>query len=192
MSSARHERLADCGVSSSEISMNTRLALPLTAAVSFALTCGVLLWNRRDGARTPIHAAVDAVEPAPTSADLPRAAALAPASVAAEAPAVDSPEMPVQFTLRRSPATNSYFGAVLNAASGSLMIDVAVFSPHSHQTQTGRIRIEAGQLAKFGVDDGLVINAGDRVSLHSVGYRDIVDQLPTLEPDVGPAEGPAA
>jgi hypothetical protein len=168
--------------------MNARIALPLTAAVSFALTCGVLLWNRRDGAEITAHAGVEAPDPAPTSAPLPPAPASTPASVGSESPAAESPEMPVQLTLRSVPATHSYVGAVINTASGSLMIDVAVFSPRSHQTQTGRIRIEAGMLAKFGLDDGLVINAGDRIRLHSVGYRDIVDQLPTLEPDAGPAD----
>jgi hypothetical protein len=174
--------------SSSEFDMNARIALPLTAAVSFALTCGVLLWNRRDGAEIPAHTGVEAPDPAPTSVPLPPAPALTPASVGSESPAAEPPEMPVQFTLRSLPATNSYVGTVVNTASGSLMIDVAVFSPRSHRTQTERIRIETGTLAKFGLDDGLVVNAGDRVSLHSVGYRDIVDQLPTPEPDAGPAD----
>jgi hypothetical protein len=168
--------------------MNARVALPLMAAVSFALTCGVLLWNRRDGTEIPAHAGVQASDPAPTSPPLPPSPALAAASVGSESPAVDSQEMPVQFSMRSSMATNSYVGTVVNTSLVSLMIDVAVFSPQSHQTQSERISIEGGTLARFGVDDGLVINAGDRITLRSGGYREIVDQLPRVEPNPAPAD----
>ena len=172
--------------SSNELTMNTRVALPLTAIVSFALTCGVLLWNRRDGEKASAQAEVEAPDLAPASAPLQTAPpALTPAGVGTESPALGSREMPIQFTMRALPATDSYFGAMVNTALNGLMVDVAIFSPQSQQTQTGRIRVEAGTRARFGMDDGLVIKAGDRITLRSGGYADLVTQLPTLEPDSG-------
>jgi hypothetical protein len=169
-----------------ELAMNVRFALPLTAAVSFALTCGVLLWNRRDGAEAVAHAEAAAPDPALTTAPPPLVpSALAPASISASSPATVLREMPIQLTMRALPAANSYFGAVVDTAAGSLMIDVVVSSPQSHRTQSERIRLEAGTRAKFGVDDGLMIQAGDRVTLHSGGYADVVTQLPTLELESG-------
>src|SRR5258708_3073961 len=94
--------------SSSEFDMNARVALPLTAAARWGLTCGVLLWKRRDGAEIPAHAGVEAADSAPTGVPLPPAPALTPASVGSESPAAESPELPVQLTLRSLPATHSY------------------------------------------------------------------------------------
>ena len=181
--------------------MNFRVALPLTMLISFMLTCGFLVLDRRSrdpGTRTAAPPPPANTEPAPpTNAEPPqslslslavepppsdsRAAALSPEPRAASQTEPDDHakfELPIQFNYRRSPENaENYVVTLFNKAGQDLTLDLIVFNATSQRTVETQLSIESMRVKNIGVGDNLEIEQGDRITLHNPIYNDFVAEI---------------
>ena len=172
--------------------MNLRIAIPLTMMVSFTLTCAFILWNRRlhDQARAaPVIRQLEPVSglsPAAPLSNAPMAQPL-PRSLQANAEndrnvalaaAYAKSALPIQISYRRSPNNAQAFVAtLLNKTEEAVTLEVIVFNPASEQISKTQLSMEPNQTKKIGLDDGLELASGDRITLRNPSYNDLVEEI---------------
>lgn len=174
--------------------MKLRLATPLTMLVSFTLTLGFLLWDRRGRDFAPLgNAGIAQRNRPPEIYRMPPGASLtawssppglreaSPATLNGIPPAGSGDhaklKLPVQLHFRRAPNSQTYVATVINKGEEDLMIDIAIFSPTSQRTAQTQISIESMQVKKIGLDDDIDMAQGDRITLHNSSYDDFVAEI---------------
>jgi hypothetical protein len=175
--------------------MNLRIAIPLTMMVSFTLTCGFTLWNRRihdQAPATPVNRRLEPVNAglspavprsnAPMAQPLsrsPQANAETDRNVAQAAPAAYAKlNLPIELNYRRSPVNpETYVVSVFNKTEEALALDITVFNPAGERASKTQLSIDADQSKKIGLDDGLEIVSGDRITLRNPSYSERVEEI---------------
>jgi len=157
-------------------------------AVSFAI-----LWKQRQAdppsprdVQVPVVAAPSPPAMAPGIANDARrdgslqASVAAPADAAATSAAIDTAaeEMPVELHFRKRPDLGKIQGSVVNNSDAELVIEAVVFSPDTQETAKFQIAVAPYSGKPFGLDDGLDMHSGDRITLKSSPYRDKSGTIP--------------
>ena len=172
----------------------------LVMTLSFAATVAVLLYDRRPAATAmpppPAHAGhrapamVRAASTQEPVRDAPRAttnaAAVTPVSASSSAiendagvaPKPDAADLPVEVHFRRRADLQLVQGSVVNHSSSELAIDALIFDPGSNRRSKVLLDVPPYSARTFGVDDGLDLQAGNRVTLQSAPYRDLDTRIP--------------
>ena len=159
--------------------------------ISFSLTVGVLLWQRRTENPPPrsaqpaaalprIAAAVEAPE-APT----PPAAAVGdseppPAQHGDAIPTQDMAEqdssnlVPMEITLRYLSGKKKWEVRLKSASEDSMTVQIRILSAASRSESAIQHTFAAYELLRLGYKDDLVLQTGDQITLQSAPYRDLV------------------
>lgn len=166
------------------------LSIMVTMGASFALAFGVMLWQRQPPVATASavdSVAVPAAAAAPVEPGPPPPPAPAPTpSPATPAAGRNRPAdaMPVTLHFRRRgfhadpgdrTKINWYMqGRVTNLSDTPMNIEVKVESAAALSASQIQIDVGAHAEREFGVDDGLEMHPGDKVTLLSAPYSDLV------------------
>lgn len=173
--------------------LSFRAMIVVTMLATFALSLGVMLWNR--GSEAPPYAiaapSVSQREPPPVQAPAPLAPSVArPLTVKEEQKAASVPNgvglatpadparLPVEVVFKRRERLNKFEGRIVNTSGDPLLIDVRVLSASTHYTSQAQVSVGAYIQTRFGIDDGLDMQSGDQVTLKSNLFRDQVLQIP--------------
>jgi hypothetical protein len=169
----------------------TRVGFPATLVVLIAVAVALSLWGQwMAGKPTTFGVAPPAVAALAADAGV----AHAPSSekpiepqtseVAAE-PAIDAsvsgasaPDLPVQLRFRRSPSTHLAEGSAVNTSTDPITVEVTILSRASKRSAKMRLDIQPSAGFVFGGDDGLLIEAGDTITLSNSSYREQVVDVP--------------
>jgi hypothetical protein len=174
--------------------LSFRASIVVTMLATFALSLGVMLWNRGSVKAPPYAIAapnIDQREPPPVLAPAPLAPPVArpltvkedqkavsvPSGVSLATPA-DSAQLPVEVVFKRRERLNKFEGRIVNTSGDPLLIDVRVLSASTHYTSQAQVSVGAYIQTRFGIDDGLDMQSGDQVTLKSNVFRDQVLQIP--------------
>lgn len=180
--------------------------MAVTMLVSFALSLGVMLWQRgprpfigsgpapqaavpvqRAGTdRNPMTASPERSVPrSPPVIDAPQPAGptslrtpARPASASTASDSTDPAEMPVQIVFKHRDRLNKFEGRVVNTSGEPLTLDVRVISGSTHYASQTQVSVGAYVQSHFGIDDGLDMQSGDQVTLQSHPFRDQVIKIP--------------
>jgi hypothetical protein len=174
--------------------LSFRASIVVTMLATFALSLGVMLWNR-GSAEAPSYAiaapSANQREPPPVLAPAPLAPSVArPPTVKEEQKAVTVPsgvslatpadpvQLPVEVVFKRRERLNKFEGRIANTSGDPLLIDVRVLNASTHYTSQAQVSVGAYIQTRFGIDDGLDMQSGDQVTLKSDLFRDQVLQIP--------------
>jgi hypothetical protein len=107
----------------------------------------------------------------------------APASQRAESTPADSnaasaDELPIEIHFRKRPDRGRIQGSVANRSESEMIIDAIVFDPNTKGTSSVQLIVGPYSAKPFGLDDGLDIQPGDRITLRSAPFRDKAVQIP--------------
>jgi hypothetical protein len=89
-------------------------------------------------------------------------------------------DLPVQVHFRRSPRTKTVEAAVVNTSTEALLVEILVFNPKTQQSAMTQLSLQPMSGSRFGGEDGLELEANDRVTLRGAPYRDQVTMIPAL------------
>jgi hypothetical protein len=174
--------------------LSFRASIVVTMLATFALSLGVMLWNRGSVKAPPYAIAAPGVnqrEPPPVPARAPLAPPVArpltvkedqkavsvPSGVSLATPA-DPAQLPVEVAFKRRERLNKFEARITNTSGDPLLIDVRVLSASTHYTSQAQVSVGAYIQSRFGIDDGLDMQSGDQVTLKSNVFRDQVLQIP--------------
>ncbi len=173
------------------------LSIATTMIISFALTFGTMLWQRRSGESATREPEMWATAPAAAStragpvmqafnrvedrqSSIP-SMGTSPArrEAAGEMPVKSAaPPLPVDATFRRIPrGQGKVEGGLANMSSELLEVTALVRGRESGTQAPLQLSIAAGSSQLIGVEDGLELRPGDEVRLQSANYRDLVIEV---------------
>ncbi len=165
------------------------LSIAITMVVSFSLTLGIMLWQRRLGdlpsanAPATVHAEVRHPPPAMVQDSKPSIVETSPPAVVETSPYRPGADeagtpMPVRLSFGRRIRLNKVVGKIFSSSNDSMVIAVLIDNASTHRTAQTQVSLAPNGLATFGVDDGLELESGDHVTLQSTPYSDQVAQVP--------------
>lgn len=175
--------------------LSFRASIVVTMLATFALSLGVMLWNRGSVKTPPSYAiaapSVNQREPPPVPAPAPLPSPVArpltviedqkagsvPSGVSLATPA-DPAQLPVEVVFKRRERLNKFEARITNTSGDPLLIDVRVLSASTHYTSQTQVSVGAYIQTRFGIDDGLDMQSGDQVTLKGNLFRDQVLQIP--------------
>lgn len=175
--------------------LSFRASIVVTMLATFALSLGMMLWNRGSVKAPPYAIAASSVnqrEPVPAPAPLApfappvarpltvkedQKAVSVPSGVSLATPA-DPAQLPVEVVFKRRERLNKFEARITNTSGDPLLIDVRVLSASTHYTSQAQVSVGAYIQSRFGIDDGLDMQSGDQVTLKSDLFRDQVLQIP--------------
>jgi hypothetical protein len=156
--------------------------------ISFSLTVGVLLWQRRTENPPPRSAQPAAALPriaAAVEAPTPPAAAVGdseppPARHGDAIPTQDMAEqdssnlVPMEITLRYLTGKEKWEARLKNSSEESMTVGIRILSAGSRSESAIQHTFAAYELLRLGFKDDLVLQTGDQITLQSAPYRDLV------------------
>ncbi len=158
--------------------------------ISFSLTVGVLLWQRRNENPPPPSAPpaaslpriAPAVEPPAPPAAAAGDSAPPPAQQSAAIPTHDvaqqdssdsSNAVPMEITLRYLSGKEKWEARLKSASEESMTVQIRILSAASRSESASQHTFAAYEMLRLGLDD-LVLQTGDQITLQSAPYRDLV------------------
>ena len=156
--------------------------------VSFSLTVGVLLWQRRTENPPPPSAqpaaAVSRIAPAVEPPAPPAAAVGDPAPPPAQPrvaiPTQDMAEqdssnlVPMEITLRYLTGKKKWEARLKSSSEESMTVGIRILSAASRSESAIQHTFAAYEMLRLGFKDDLVLQTGDQITLQSAPYRDLV------------------
>jgi hypothetical protein len=176
--------------------LSFRASIVVTMLATFALSLGVMLWQRRAeeapmpnpatltsavGQRpaTPVAASASLVQSVAQPVPVQEERKLTSLANGAPVPSSTDPaQMPVQIVFKHRDRLNKFEARIVNTSGDSLSIDVSVLSASTHHASQTQVDVGAYLQSRFGIDDGLDMQSGDQVTLRRHPYRDLVMQIP--------------
>jgi hypothetical protein len=160
--------------------------------ISFALTAGVLLRQRRNenppapsaqpaAALPRIAAAVE--PPARPAAPVGDSAPTPPAQRRGTIPTQDTEEqdssnlVPMEITLRYLSGKKKWEVRLKSASEDSMTVQIRILSSASRSESAIQHTFAAYELLRLGYKDDLVLQTGDQITLQSAPYRDMVKAI---------------
>ena len=86
--------------------------------------------------------------------------------------------LPISLQFRHRPDLGRIQGSVMNNSGSELVIDATIYDPNTRESAKVQLDVAPYTAKPFGVDDGLDMQSGDRITLQSTPYRDRVAQIP--------------
>ncbi len=156
--------------------------------ISFSLTVGVLLWQRRTESPPPPSAQLapalpriaPAVEPPAPPAAAAGDSAPPPAQHGVAIPKQDMPEqdssnlLPMEITLRYLSGKKKWEVRLKSASEDSMTVQIRILSAASRSESAIQHTFDAYEMLRLGLNDDLVLQTGDQITLQSAPYRDSV------------------
>jgi hypothetical protein len=172
-----------------------RIVIP-AAVIAVLSLASFAVWKLNTAAPDPAVRRATATRPTPQPTQAPAESA-ASARVSPEAPPAMQPQgtqqtlpqgsddqgvgdLPVQVHFRRSPRTKTLEAAVVNTSTEALLVEILVFNPKTQQSAMTQLSLPPMSGSKFGGEDGLELEANDRITLRGASYRDQVTTIPAL------------
>jgi hypothetical protein len=160
--------------------------------ISFSLTAGVLLWQRKNenplapsaqpAAALPRIAAAGE-PPAPPAATVGDSAQPPPAQDRGAIPTQDMVEqdssnlVPIEITLRYLSGKKKWEVRLKSASEDSMTVQIRILSAASSSESAIQHTFAAYELLRLGYKDDLVLQTGDQITLQSAPYRDMVKAI---------------
>jgi hypothetical protein len=177
-------------------------SIALTMVVCFAVSFGIMYWQRKAQISAVTSASVPSMPspgaqaeaqgampqgprrepiPAPVAA-VPRPAPAAPANpdaASSDAGAEQPPQpLPVAFHIWNRHSQHRIEGDIMNGSSEPLTVTLRVESASTQQSTESSMSFEPGEKKTFSTDSGLTMHSGDRLVLLSPPYQERVAQVP--------------
>jgi hypothetical protein len=156
--------------------------------ISFSLTVGVLLWQRRTENPPPPRAqpaaalprTAPAVEPPAPPAAAVGNSAPPPAQQRVALPTPDTPEqdtsnlVPMEITLRYLSGKEKWEARLKSSSEEPMTVQIRILSAASRNESAIQHTFDGYEMLRLGFKDDLVLQTGDQITLQSAPYRDLV------------------
>jgi hypothetical protein len=158
-------------------------SLVLVGAASFVISFGIMLWNRKTDA-VPFPDPMTRSAPAPIPRtnippqSPPRAEEIREPAPVAAAGSEATLDMPLQVIFTRPLKSTHLIGRMFNSSAGSMTVAVSIEEASTSAVHQTQVKIPANSWVSFGGDGSLELEPGNRVTLQSAPYPDLVTVIP--------------